>query len=101
MPVVMHLAEAERTDHPSVDREDLVDWYLEQREADLQTIEQLEEERELIGKALNKLVKVRAPHTCWLGLSPLLASDTPLGLTGPIPARDSGRHGRHGRVVGN
>lgn len=55
----MHLAEAERTDHPSVDREDLVDWYLEQREADLQTVEQLEDERELIGKALNKLVKVR------------------------------------------
>jgi DNA replication licensing factor MCM6 len=68
-PVVMHLAEAERTDHPSVDREDLVDWYLEQREADLQTIEQLEEERELIGKALNKLVKVRRPVLDLLFLS--------------------------------
>lgn len=54
----MHLAEAERRGQPGLEREDLIDWYLETRETDLQTVEELEEERELIGKALHKLVKV-------------------------------------------
>lgn len=55
----MHLAEAERTDTPGVYQEELIEWYLEQREADLQTVQDLEDERDLIVKALNKLVKVR------------------------------------------
>ena len=55
--VVIHLSEAERTDEPTVEREELIEWYLEQREAELQTVQDLEDERELIGKALNKLVK--------------------------------------------
>lgn len=55
----MHLAEAEHTDEPSIDRDELIEWYLEEREADLQTVQDLEDERELIGKALTKLVKVR------------------------------------------
>lgn len=55
----MYLTEAERTDTPGVEREELIEWYLEQRESELQTVQDLEDERELIGKALNKLVKVR------------------------------------------
>jgi len=68
--VVLHLSEAERTDEPTVDREELIEWYLEQKEADLQNIEDLEAERELIGKALNKLVKVRSKNPPLLLSSP-------------------------------
>jgi hypothetical protein len=57
----MHLSEAERTDTPGVEREELITWYLEQRESELESVEEFEQERELIGKALNKLVKVHPP----------------------------------------
>lgn len=40
-----------------VDREELIDWYLEQKEEELQSIEDLEYERELVAKVLRKLVK--------------------------------------------
>ncbi|KAL1761521.1 MCM2/3/5 family-domain-containing protein [Schizophyllum commune] len=40
-----------------VDREELIDWYLEQMEDQLQSIEDLEYERELVVKVLKKLVK--------------------------------------------
>ncbi|KAF8969316.1 hypothetical protein BDZ97DRAFT_1795004, partial [Flammula alnicola] len=39
-----------------MDREELIDWYLEQKEGEMQHIEQLEYE-ELITKLLRKLVK--------------------------------------------
>jgi len=55
--VVMHLAEAERATGRGIDRDELIDWYLELREAELQTVEDLEYEKELISKLLRKLVK--------------------------------------------
>ncbi|KAL1740397.1 MCM2/3/5 family-domain-containing protein, partial [Schizophyllum fasciatum] len=39
-----------------VDREELIDWYLEQKEDELQSIEDLEYERELVVKVLRKLL---------------------------------------------
>jgi MCM6 C-terminal winged-helix domain len=48
-----------RTTGKGLDREDLIDWYLEQKEKDINSPEELEYETELIGKVLNKLVKVR------------------------------------------
>jgi len=57
--VVLHLSEHERNTGQGIEREDLIDWYLETKENDVSNIDELEYERELIGKVLNKLVKVR------------------------------------------
>ncbi|KAK8869610.1 hypothetical protein IAR55_000177 [Kwoniella newhampshirensis] len=54
---VLHLSEIERESGTGVDREELIQWYLEQKEMDFETEEDLEYERELIGKALTKLAK--------------------------------------------
>ncbi|ORX33768.1 MCM2/3/5 family-domain-containing protein [Kockovaella imperatae] len=54
---VLHLSDIERETGQGVDREELVQWYLEQKEQEFETEEDLEYERELIGKALNKLAK--------------------------------------------
>jgi DNA replication licensing factor MCM6 len=56
---VLHLSEIERESGTGVDRDELIEWYLEQKEHEMQSIEELDAERELIGKALTKLAKVR------------------------------------------
>ena len=56
---VLHLSDIEREIGTGVDREELIQWYLEQKEMDFETEEDLEYERELIAKALTKLAKVR------------------------------------------
>jgi DNA replication licensing factor MCM6 len=64
--LVLHLNEVEMTTGEGLEKEDLIDWYLEQKENDLNSIEELEAEKDLVGKVLKKLVKVRkldAP--CW------------------------------------
>lgn len=55
---VLHLSDIERDTGSGVDREELIQWYLEQKEMDLESEEDLEYERELIAKALTKLSKV-------------------------------------------
>ncbi|TCD69216.1 MCM DNA helicase complex subunit mcm6 [Steccherinum ochraceum] len=55
--VVMHLAQAERETGRGVDRDELIDWYLELREDEIQDVDELEYEKELITKLLRKLVK--------------------------------------------
>ena len=55
---VLHLSDVERDTGSGVDREELIQWYLEQKEMDLESEEDLEYERELIAKALTKLSKV-------------------------------------------
>lgn len=55
---VLHLSDIERETGQGVDREELIQWYLEQKEMDFETEEDLEYERELIAKALTKLSKV-------------------------------------------
>ncbi|CAA7260110.1 unnamed protein product [Cyclocybe aegerita] len=55
--IVLYLSEQETKTGQGTDREELIDWYLEQREADIQDIEELEYEKELIVKLLRKLVK--------------------------------------------
>lgn len=55
---VLHLSDIERESGMGVDREELIQWYLEQKETDFETEDDLEYERELIAKALTKLVKV-------------------------------------------
>ncbi|EJD01930.1 mis5 protein [Fomitiporia mediterranea MF3/22] len=55
--VVFHLYEHEQRMGRGVDRDELIDWYLESREEDLQSVEELEYEKELFMKVLRKLVK--------------------------------------------
>jgi DNA replication licensing factor MCM6 len=47
----------ERLTSQGVDREELIEWYLEQKEHELTSVEDLESEREIVAKALTKLVK--------------------------------------------
>ena len=56
--VILQLSEHERLHQRGMDRDELIDWYLEQMEDQLQSIEDLEYERELVMKVLKKLVKV-------------------------------------------
>lgn len=56
--VVLHLSSHERETGKGIDKDALIDWYLEQKEEDIQDIDELEYERELITKMLRKLVKV-------------------------------------------
>lgn len=56
--IVLHLSATERETGRGIDRDELIDWYLEQKEADIQDVEELEYEKELISKMLRKLVKV-------------------------------------------
>ncbi len=55
---VLHLSEIERDTGEGVDRDELIEWYLEQKEHEFAGVQDLENEREIIGKALTKLAKV-------------------------------------------
>lgn len=55
--VVLHISAVERETGQGVDRDELIDWYLELRESEIQDVEELEYEKELISKLLRKLVK--------------------------------------------
>ncbi|EJD45673.1 DNA unwinding-related protein [Auricularia subglabra TFB-10046 SS5] len=55
--IVMHLAEVDRQTGGGVDRDDLIDWWLESKEAELHNIEDLEYEKELLIKVLRRLAR--------------------------------------------
>lgn len=57
--IVFHLAAVERETGRGIDRDELIDWYLETKEEEIQDVDELEYEKELITKVLRKLVKVR------------------------------------------
>jgi len=61
--IILHLSQVEQATGKGVDKEELIDWYLEFKEDELQDVEALEHERELITKMLRKLVKVSARHS--------------------------------------
>lgn len=56
--IVLHLSAVERETGRGIDRDELIDWYLELKEDELQDVEELEYEKELVTKMLRKLVKV-------------------------------------------
>jgi DNA replication licensing factor MCM6 len=62
--IVLHLSATERETGKGIDRDELIDWYLEQKESEIQDVDELEYEKELITKMLRKLVKVSAYQTC-------------------------------------
>ncbi|KAI0700584.1 MCM-domain-containing protein [Cytidiella melzeri] len=55
--IVLRLSHVERETGKGVDRDELIDWYLETKEEEIQDVEELEYEKELITKMLRKLVK--------------------------------------------
>ncbi|KAF8272164.1 mis5 protein [Lactarius quietus] len=55
--IVLHLAAVERETGKGIDRDELIDWYLEMKEEEIQDVDELEHEKELITKVLRKLVK--------------------------------------------
>jgi DNA replication licensing factor MCM6 len=57
--VVHHLNEVERTTGAGQEKEELIDWYLEANEAAIESVEELDYEKELVAKVLHRLVKVR------------------------------------------
>ena len=57
--IILHLSEKERETGKGVDKDDLIDWYLESKEDQIHDVEQLEYEKEMITKVLKKMVKVR------------------------------------------
>lgn len=58
--IVLHLSQVEHeTGRGRVDRDELIDWYLELKEDEIQDVEELEYEKELVTKLLKKLMKVR------------------------------------------
>jgi DNA replication licensing factor MCM6 len=57
--IVLHLSATERETGQGLDRDELIDWYLESKESEMQDVEELEYEKELVTKMLRKLVKVR------------------------------------------
>jgi DNA replication licensing factor MCM6 len=59
--IVLHLNARERETGKGTDRDELVDWYLEQKEDEMQDVDQLDYQSDLIRKVLRKLVKVRYP----------------------------------------
>lgn len=56
--VVYHIKEREDQLQQGIDRDELIDWYLETREDDVQSVDELDYEKELFQKVLKRLVKV-------------------------------------------
>ena len=56
--IVLHLSVTERETGRGIDRDELIDWYLERKESEIQDVDELEYEKELITKMLRRLVKV-------------------------------------------
>lgn len=55
--IVLKLSEMERETGEGVARPEIVTWYLEQRENEIQTVEELETEQALCEKVISKLIK--------------------------------------------
>lgn len=55
--ILLHVSSIERETLGGLERDNLIEWYLEQRENDLETEAQLEEERRIIDKILTRLVR--------------------------------------------
>ncbi len=68
--IVLHLTQVERENGRGIDRDELIDWYLELKEETMQDVEEIEYHKELITKMLRKLVKVKVDLTSnWIALT--------------------------------
>lgn len=82
--IVLHLSQIERETGKGLDRDELIDWYLETKEEEIQDIDELEYEKELITKMLRKLVKVSR-------FTSLCCSTTHVLYEGQLPDRNQRR----------
>ncbi|KAI0751036.1 mis5 protein [Daedaleopsis nitida] len=55
--IVLHLSQVEQQTGKGMDRDELIDWYLELKEEEIQDVVELEYEKELVTKMLRKLVR--------------------------------------------
>ncbi|KAF8897783.1 MCM2/3/5 family-domain-containing protein [Infundibulicybe gibba] len=55
--IVLHLSATEQATGAGIDKDELIDWYLEMKEEEIQDLDEIEYEKELITKMLRKLVK--------------------------------------------
>lgn len=55
--LLLRVSDLERSTLRGVTRRDLIQWYLEQKEGEIETVAQLEQERELLDKVITRLVK--------------------------------------------
>jgi DNA replication licensing factor MCM6 len=55
---ILHLSEVERETNGGVDREELIQWYLEQKEMEFTSERDLEYQRKVVGRALTRLAQV-------------------------------------------
>ena len=60
--LVRRVNEDEMTTGEGVEHEELVTWYVEEKEDELETVEQLEQEKDLVRKVVKRMVKVRFPN---------------------------------------
>lgn len=67
--IILELSRVEQQRGEGLDREELIDWYLEQQEDNFQDIDDIERERELITKMLKKLVKVCLPVIIYVSVA--------------------------------
>ena len=72
--LVRRVNEDEMTTGEGVEHDELVTWYLEQKEEELNSVEEGEEEKELVTKVIKRMVKVISPQ----GLHDLGASELTL-----------------------
>lgn len=80
---VRRVSEDESRSGEGVEQEDLIVWYLEQIESELNNEEDLQRERDLAGKVLKRMVKVRSSSTAGVFVTAYLLTIS--GTTGKYP----------------
>lgn len=55
--LLLRVSSLERSTMRGVPRQDLIQWYLEQREPDINSVAQLEEEKDLVERVIKRLIK--------------------------------------------
>jgi DNA replication licensing factor MCM6 len=56
--IMLRLLRGEEENQEGVKKSEVIQWYLEEKEQELQSIEEMEEQKALIKKVIKKLVKV-------------------------------------------
>lgn len=81
--IVYHITEEERETGQGVDKDELIDWYLEQKENEMTEEDDIEYHTSLITKMLRKLVKVcDHPPVATACTEPLSLGQLPIGGEG-------------------
>jgi len=74
--IVLYVHQKENETGAGVDRDELIDWYLESKETEVTSTEELDYEKELVLKVLKRLCKVRANSVCYDAKDKMLTTKT-------------------------